>query len=319
MRSLLQLTLDLFDPEPKNPGFERSNRPPAPVDSARIAINSIANTDSSSAETSPPRLLSDAIAPAVFRHPRANRESRLCDALVAYEFKRGKRRTIGFVVGPDGLVVSAPKWVPLYEVEAALREKAAWVVKKLGETRERHQRMESARIEWKDGTAIPFLGEQVIVILDPRHGFDAVGAVLHSDADALPGVPRLTLHVGLPHGATVDQIRDSVQAWLMRQAKRVFTERLNHFAPQLQVQWRKLSLSSAGTRWGSANIDGSIRLNWRLIHFNQSVIDYVVAHELSHLRVMDHSPRFWDTVRTVVPDYAELRSQLKDEAVPKWA
>ena len=135
MRSLLQFTLDLFDPEPKTPGFEGSNRPLAPVDSARIAINSIADTDSSSAETSPPRLLSDAIAPAVFRHPRANRESRLCDALVAYEFKRGKRRTIGFVVGPDGLVVSAPKWVPLYEVEAALREKAAWVVKKLGETR----------------------------------------------------------------------------------------------------------------------------------------------------------------------------------------
>ena len=322
MRSLLQFTLDLFDPEPPsppkplNPGFEGSNRPPALVDTASVAIKSIANAVGSNL---PAKLLSDAIAPVMFRHPRANRESRLCDALVAYEFKRSKRRTIGFVVGPDGLVVSAPKWVPLYEVEVALREKAAWVVKKLAETRERHERLESARIEWKDGTAIPFLGEQVIVVLDPRHGFDAVGAVLHTDASALPGVPRLTLHVGLPHGATVDQIRDAVQAWLMRQAKRVFTERLNHFAPLLNVQWRKLSLSSAGTRWGSASMDGSIRLNWRLIHFNQAVIDYVAAHELSHLRVMDHSPRFWDTVRTVVPDYALLRSQLKDEAIPKWA
>jgi predicted metal-dependent hydrolase len=55
-----------------------------------------------------------------------------------------------------------------------------------------------------------------------------------------------------------------------------------------------------------------------LIHFRQPVIDYVVAHELSHLRVMDHSPRFWDTVRSVVPDYAELRGQLKDDAIPKW-
>ena len=84
------------------------------------------------------------------------------------------------------------------------------------------------------------------------------------------------------------------------------------------MQWRKLSLSSAGTRWGSASADGSIRLNWRLIHFQHSVIDYVVVHELSHLRVMDHSPRFWDTVRTVVPDYAQLRSQLKDEGAPRW-
>jgi hypothetical protein len=48
------------------------------------------------------------------------------------------------------------------------------------------------------------------------------------------------------------------------------------------------------------------------------VIDYVVAHELSHLRVMDHSPRFWDTVRTVVPDYAQLRGRLKDEQIPPW-
>jgi len=131
-------------------------------------------------------------------------------------------------------------------------------------------------------------------------------------------VAQMTLHVGLPHHASAEQIRDAVQAWLMRQAKRIFVERLNHFAPQLGVQWRKLSLSSAGTRWGSASADGSIRLNWRLVHFRQSVIDYVVVHELSHLRVMDHSPRFWDTVRTIVPDYAELRGQLKDEAIPRW-
>ena len=253
------------------------------------------------------------------------------DAVVAYEFKRGKRRTIGFSVGPDGLVVSAPKWVPLYEVDKAVLEKATWIVKKLGEVRERHDRLESARIEWRDGTTIPFLGEQVIVVLDPRHAFGGVGAalkggvagaVLNTGADAanltLAGVPRLTLHVALPHHATPEQIRDAVQAWLMRQARRIFTKRLDHFAPTLSVQWHKMSLSSAGTRWGSASADGSIRLNWRLVHFKQAVIDYVVVHELSHLRVMDHSPRFWDTVRSVVPDYAALRGQLKDESVPRW-
>ena len=104
----------------------------------------------------------------------------------------------------------------------------------------------------------------------------------------------------------------------MRQARRIFMQRLDHFAPLLQVQWRKLSLSSAGTRWGSASADGSIRLNWRLVHFSQSAIDYVVAHELSHLRVMDHSPRFWDTVATVMPDYARVRAELKDDRLPRW-
>lgn len=314
MQRLLQFTLDLFDPLPgPDPAPAQALNPPSPQ----------ASQGQSSPVAGPPaEPLAGLLAPTTFRHPRANREALLGDSVVAYEFRRGKRRTIGFVVGPDGLVVSAPRWVPLYEVEAALREKSAWIIRKLDEARERSRRLESARIEWKDGTILPFLGEQVIVVLDPRHAFDGPGAVLNTNEGAenltLAGVPRLTLHVGLPHHASPAQIRDAVQAWLMRQARRVFIERLDHFAPPLGVQWRKLSLSSAGTRWGSASADGSIRLNWRLIHFRQSVIDYVVAHELSHLRVMDHSPRFWDTVRTVVPDYAELRGQLKDEAMPQW-
>jgi predicted metal-dependent hydrolase len=104
----------------------------------------------------------------------------------------------------------------------------------------------------------------------------------------------------------------------MRQAKRIFTERLNHFAPRLQVQWHKLSLSSATTRWGTASADGAIRLNWRVVHFKMDVIDYVVAHELSHLRVMNHGPQFWETVGTVVPDYAQRRQLLKDDSLPRW-
>ena len=334
MQRLLQFTLDLFEPAfvppqaPKTPkstkkaNFQVSNKPEAQEIRAQAAIENIASSGSP-IDDLPAQTLQQALAPATFAHPRASRETLLDGIAVAYEFKRGKRRTIGFSVGADGLTVSAPKWVPLYEIDKAVLEKSAWVIQKLQETRARHDRLESARIEWKDGCTLPFLGEQVIVVLDPRHAFGGVGAELKSSTDTgntstLPGVTHLTLHVGLSHTATPDQIRDAVQAWLMRQAKRLFTERLNHFAPTLQVQWRKLSLSSAGTRWGSASADGSIRLNWRLIHFKQSVIDYVVVHELSHLRVMDHSPRFWDTVRAVVPDYAALRNQLKDEGAPRW-
>jgi predicted metal-dependent hydrolase len=293
MQRLIQLTLDLFDTPPP--------LLPQPV---------------AATLTAPPNAPSDA--PAALRHPRANRQALLGGLQVAYEFRRARRRTIGFLVGAEGLTVTAPKWVPLYEVEAAVKEKSGWIVKKLAEARERQQRIDSQRIEWRDGATFPFLGEQVIVVIDPRHAFGEGGAVLHTDADALPGVAKLTLHVGLSQAATPSQIGDAVQAWLMRQAKRLFSERLDHFAPRLGVRWRKLSLSSAGTRWGTAHSDGTIRLNWRLVHFRLPVIDYVVAHELSHLRVMDHSPRFWETVRSVVPDYTELREQLTDEALPTW-
>lgn len=247
-------------------------------------------------------------------HPRANREAWLAGHRVAYQFRRARRRTIGFSVGAEGLVVSAPRWVAVGEIEAALQEKSRWIVAKLHEQGERARRVAAQRIEWRDGTTVPFLGEPVIVVLDPR----AAGAVLHTATDTLPGVPRLTLHVGLPHTAGGEQIREAVQSWLQRQAKRLFEERLRHYAAQLGVRWTRLALSSATTRWGSASADGAIRLHWRLIHFALPTIDYVVAHELAHLRVMDHSPRFWDVVRSVIPDVERVRDGLRDEALPHF-
>jgi predicted metal-dependent hydrolase len=303
MQAPFQFLLDLFE-EPKRP------RPPEIPPPPPQAI--------APAPAAPALTLDQAISPHAFRHPEANREALLGKVLVTYHLKRGKRRNIGFAVGPEGLTVSAPRWVPLAEIDEAVKTKARWITGKLEQARERADRIAAARIEWKDGATFPFLGEDVIVVLDPRHAFTETGAVLNTDAQALPGVPRLTLHIGLAQSAGEKQVRDAVQAWLMRQAKRLFTERLDHYAPLLGVQWRRLSLSSASTLWGTAQQDGSIRLNWRLVHFRLAVIDYVVAHELSHLRVMDHSPRFWDTVRSVVPDYAQLRGQLKDEALPPW-
>ena len=340
MTTLLRFTLDLFGfepaaaptrrtlPRPLKPPEFKSNKPVAPDFSVQSAIENIAVTalkiDATAADLRLPQTLQQSLPPTAIRHPRATRQLLMGDVLVGYEFKRGKRRTIGFSVGPDGLAVRAPKWVPLPEIDKAVLEKSTWILKKLQEMRERGARLEAARIEWADGCGLPYLGQLVTVRLDPSPAFIAVGAELKSAGVNAPPMEfpdkatGLTLHVGLPYSAAPAQIRDAVQAWLMRQAKRIFTERLTHFAPHLGVRWRKLSLSSASTRWGSASADGSIRLNWRLVHFTPSVIDYVVVHELSHLRVMDHSPRFWDTVRSVVPDYAQLRGQLKDESVPRW-
>ena len=286
--------LDLFEPAP----------PPT-----------VAATQPAPLLQAPPPIATPAAAaqgPATLRHPRANREASLGGHVVAYEFRRARRKSIGFVVGNDGLVVSAPRWVGRTEVDAALRERARWILAKLQEQDERARRMASARVDWRDGTTIPFLGETVIIVLDTR----STGAVLHTAQETLPGVPRLTLHVGLPQSATPEQIRDAVQSWLQRQAKRIFEERCRHFAAQLGVRMTRLSLSSASTRWGSAGADGAIRLHWRLVHFAMSTIDYVVAHELAHLREMNHSGAFWEVVRSVIPDYEQARGALRDDLLP---
>jgi hypothetical protein len=266
--------------------------------------------------TAPPaEPLTQVFQPGTWHHPRANRLLVLGSCEVAYEFKRGKRRTIGLSVGPDGLSVSAPRWTPVGEVDALLHTKSAWVLEKLQRARERAGELAQARTVWANGAELDFLGQRVRLVLDPAHGFTQVGAVLEAAA-AEPPDALATLRLGLAHSASEAQIRDATQAWLMRQAKRLFTERLDHFAPLLGVRYEKLRLSSAGTRWGSASADGTIRLNWRLIHLKLEMVDYVVVHELSHLRHMDHSPQFWDVVASILPDHQQRRQALKRAAVP---
>lgn len=249
----------------------------------------------------------------MFRHPRADHEVRLGDALVAFELKRVRRRSIGMVVGAEGLSVRAPRWVGLTEIEQALQDKARWICSRLVEQRARERQQEAARIEWREGATIPVLGEPVILVIDPRLS----GVRLHEEAEALPGVARKTLHLGLPQQATAEQIRDTVTAWLQRHARQWFEQRVAFFGEQLGVAVSRLSLSSARTRWGSASADGSVRLHWRLIHFRPAIIDYVVAHELAHLREMNHSPRFWGVVRSVLPEYDAAREQLRHAIIPE--
>ncbi len=295
--------LSLFDVAPSLPLANAG--PPAALPSASTRPQPTAAPDTVAAP------IADAIPPR-FHHPRAQRHILLGEHRVGYEFRRGKRRSIGFTVGTEGLSVSAPRWVGMTEVELALREKSGWILRKLHEQRERADRLQAARIDWRDGTSIPFLGDTVIVVLDGR----VSGAVLNTEAEGLPGVPRMTLHIGLPHSATQEQIREAVQSWLQRQARRIFESRCAHFAQALGVRVRRLSLSSAATRWGSASADGSVRLNWRLVHFAMPVIDYVVTHELAHLREMNHSDAFWDVVRSVLPDYERSRGVLRTELLP---
>ena len=302
-------------------------RPPRRPDPAQLSLF-VAPEPTASTVVSPADAVSratagaienDALTPAVFRHPQGSREIVLGGHTVGYALKRVRRRSIGFIVGTDGLSVNAPSWVGVRDIESALREKAVWILGKLRDQQERGRRLQSARVDWRDGVQIPFLGQTVQVVLDSRAGVTPSGAVLDAGADeasAATGVALRRLHIGLPSGATPEQIRDAVQSWLQRQARRVFAERCDVYAAQLGVRYRRLGLSSAQTRWGSASADGSIRLSWRLIHFGLPTIDYVVVHELAHLREMNHSPRFWDVVRSVVPDYEHTRRALKTDVLP---
>ena len=329
MRRLLRFTLDLFDPgeaapaqnlprkgQSKPPGdaktaFSKQNSGNALVQRSFDAINNVVNQPAEPAYAVVPLapLQSGAPAPG-YRHPKANREALLVGAAVGYELKRARRKTIGFAIVEDGLVVTAPLWVPIGQIELALHEKAGWIVRKLGESRTRLGRAEQQRIVWCDGATLPFRGGLVTLRLDAAGG-------KRGAARLDPGESRV-LRVALAVDVPPERIRNAVQAFLMAEARRVFSERLDHFARLVGVRWTRLSLSNAATRWGSASSNGSIRLHWRLIQMTPALLDYVVVHELAHLKHMNHSPRFWGLVSQVLPDQLALRKELKGVTLPRW-
>jgi len=297
MRNPLQLVLDFLSPprETAQSPFDKTQVTPASVTPPKSGVSRSLVHPSTQVEL--PGEVSIA-------HPRANRETVLEGMRVAYLFQRVRRRSIGFVVGPDGLEVRAPKWVTLKEVELGLQERGEWVLRKWAELQERQKNIR--QIEWCEGASLDYLGKPIHLHLSPQNG----RSELNEQGQLL---------LALPHSAEASQIRDAVQAWLMREAKMLFEQRLNHFAPLMGVQWRRVSLSNAGSRWGSARIDGAIRLNWRLIHLKPEAIDYVVVHELAHLHEMNHSPAFWKVVADILPDHLERRKALQKENLANWA
>ncbi|MEI7430431.1 MAG: SprT family zinc-dependent metalloprotease [Betaproteobacteria bacterium] len=245
--------------------------------------------------------------PLVAEKPLAENETSrtiaLGDRIVPYVLRRAKRRTIGLSIDHRGLRVGAPPRAALSEVEALILQHAAWVAQKLDDWRSR-RRPEPLTII--DGMTLPMLGESLEIRL-------ALGAnrVLWNEQAA----PVVTLFLRTP--ADAGRILEKA---LRERARQLFAERLAHFAAKMHLDLPALTLSDARTRWGSCSRRSGIRLNWRLIHFQRQVVDYVVIHELAHLHEMNHSPHFWAVVERFCPDYRQQREDLKTLAAqcPQW-
>jgi predicted metal-dependent hydrolase len=212
---------------------------------------------------------------------------------VTYRFRRASRRTIGISVGKQGLVAAAPRWVSIEEVEAFIREKEQWVLAKLLEAAS----LVRTRMEWSHGAALPLLGRDVSLHL--------------SQASDHVRVDDGCLLVPCTQG---DAMRAAVIGWMKRFALNLFRERVELHAPRIDVATPNVRISNAMTQWGHCTVDRAGRahvyLHWRLLHFPERLIDYVVVHELAHIREMNHSPRFWRIVGAVCPDFQAMRKEI---------
>ncbi|SFW11016.1 M48 family metallopeptidase [Nitrosovibrio sp. Nv17] len=220
---------------------------------------------------------------------------------IAYALVRRARRTIGLRIDDRGLTVSAPPRMALYRIESALLGKTGWVLTKLAEWRSR----ESIEPRWEEGAMFPLLGASWQVVATP-----AGGIRMHPVRTTTKAVEDGQMPLPLPCALDARRIETFVMDWYDREARACFGERLALYADRLGIGVPPLRLSRARSRWGSCSARGIVRLNWRLIRMPLHLVDYVIAHELSHLIEMNHSPAFWKTVERIYPDYLQARKAL---------
>jgi len=227
----------------------------------------------------------------------SERRLAVADRILVYRLQRVRRRTIGFQVNENGLMVRAPRSIALREIESAIVENQRWIFSKQVQWRAWCERLRQSAICFADGGRVRYLGQPMTLRLG--------ATASHADSGTTE------IHLAVPVSASEADVRQVLQAWLHEQARRIIGERVERFADRTPARFAGWCLSSARTQWGSCSHNGRVRLNWRLVHFALPVIDYVIAHELAHLRELNHSVRFWNEVARLLPGFEAARDQIK--------
>ncbi len=207
---------------------------------------------------------------------------------------RSKRKTIALVVQPNGeLLVRAPQRATQRQISAMLKKHAGWIAKKQAEVQARQAAF--APRQFVDGEEFLFLGEIYAL------------KILSQQKPALELKQDFQLAKSAQGAA-----KDIFENWYKKEACHIFNERVAHYAEKHGFDVKQVKLSSARTRWGSCSSKGYINLTWRLVMAPLEIIDYVVVHELCHLREANHSSAFWAQVGAIMPDYKSRRRWLKE-------
>ena len=211
--------------------------------------------------------------------------------------RRRGRRGVGLKVDGTGMTVAVSLSTPVAAIEEMIGKNATWVLKKLDEWS--HRRIVPQA--WQTGAQLSFMGDPLTLMIDIESG---------------SGKRKLTTEQLMGHLfvrgqlADTEAIEKTVVAWYKKQALPQFAQRAFFFAKLHGLTPPRVFISSANGRWGSCNSRREVRFSWRLIKARSALIDYVVCHELAHLRHMNHSAAFWQEVGRMCPDYRALRAEL---------
>jgi len=212
---------------------------------------------------------------------------------ITYKFS-ARRKTIGLMVTAEGkLVIAAPRGTSQAKIAQAVAKHQTWIERKAAARKE-------AWAPLKDGVAF-FRGQPFRLTVLP-------GA---EDSVEL-GASEIT--VRLTGGSSA--LWPLLQSWYLREAEKVIRERVRHYGRVMGLDPGQTQLRNWRRRWGECHPKGVLRFNWRLIMLPLDMLDYVVVHELAHLREGGHTARFWQEVGKVLPDYARRRRWLNQSGAP---
>ena len=207
--------------------------------------------------------------------------------------RRRGRRGVGLKIDGTGMMVAASLTTPIGSIEDMIGKNSQWVLKKLSEWS--HRKIQAQR--WETGEIVHLMGEALTLMIDE-------GATRSSIEQSMG---HLFVRLAKADPAAIEK---ATQAWYKRQALPHLAQRAFFFSKLHGLAPPRVFLSSANSRWGSCNSRREVRFSWRLIKARPALIDYVVCHELAHLRHMDHSPAFWQEVERMCPDYRVLKLEL---------
>ena len=204
-----------------------------------------------------------------------------------------RRKSIGLMVTAQGrVVVTMPRGTSKQDLDRALEKHGAWIERKVAERQAAWGRIRTGEVY--------FLGKAFRLKVLKK----TPGAVTRNGQE---------LRVTLPEGA---DLWSHLVGWYAQRAFTRLRERVKHFGGSMGLKPGPVELKGWKRRWGECHPDGTLKFNWRLILCPPEVIDYVVVHELAHLKVPGHNPRFWSVVAQVLPDYAIRRQWLNRQGSP---
>jgi predicted metal-dependent hydrolase len=209
---------------------------------------------------------------------------------------RNRRKSLSVRVDEDAkIVVHVPYRTPGWEIERFLSAKRAWIEKRVAD---REQLIRENRRAYVPGERFLYLGEWYPLEIEEAEG------------KGEPLALRFGRFVLQKHQAA--RTRDLLLAWYRREAERTLSERLAFHCQRLCLLPSGMRITNARSRWGSCSADNRVAFSWRIVMASLKIIDYLLVHELAHIREKNHSARFWRLVESAMPDYRERRRWLRN-------